>query len=256
MKWFIIAVLVGILLYLMGTHPKESRNLFKLLARIGKRIVRNIRLIFSSKHVSSDTYSKENIDKYAQIDIEIRQLKKDITNMSVQINRIKEVVNNMSVSHQEVYENLENRFSKLEKRTEELKFSPKGKTVKSIIYNSEELGAQTYQKERDQGLLYAANVDSILPLGFSVSKLSNTYSGQYFEIERISPDDALYRIVDDCKIHKQIIPTMYQMTNNGICEIENKTNSIPTYIQTSVDGRLKLKDGILVITKKAILKIV
>lgn len=256
MKWFIIIVSIGVLLFLMVKYPKESRTFFSILTRIGKRIAKSILFMFSSKNAPQNIHSKENNnDNSAKVNIEIEQLKKDILNISDQFNKLKEIVNNMAVSQKEAYDNFVNRISKFEEKVESFKINAEKKGIEKPVYSSEEVSRQTHQEAESRNLLYAANVDSISPLGFFVSRLSNKYSGQYFEIERVSSNDALYRIVDDCNIHKLMIPTMYQMINNGICEIENKINIAPTYIQTLVDGHLKLKDGIWKITQKTIIKI-
>lgn len=256
MKWFIIITLVGALLYLIGTHSKESKRFLRILIRIGKQIVNNAQIMFSTKNSSQMSHSKENDEgNSVKISIEMEQLRKELLNISVQTNRLQKDLNDMEISQKELYNNCIYEISWLKENIESLKLNPDKKVIENSAYNNKELLQQTLQEESNQRLFYATDADSISPLGFSVSRLSSKYSGQYFEIERISANDALYRIVNDRNIHKLIIPTMYQMVDNGICEIGNKLNTAPTYIETSVDGHLKLKNEILEITNKVIIKI-
>lgn len=112
------------------------------------------------------------------------------------------------------------------------------------------------EMKADNQVLYAMNIDSLHPLGFQLAKLSKEFNGHFFKIEKYSSNEATLNFVDDPKIHTLLLSVMYQMVENGVCEIENSNTQRPTDIETLSAGKIRFTNDFAEITKKIIIKLI
>lgn len=108
----------------------------------------------------------------------------------------------------------------------------------------------------DDKVLYATNIDSLHPLGFQVAKLSKESQGRFLKIEKYSLNEATLTFVEDSKIRTSLLSVMYQMVENGVCEIEGRDTQSPTDIEIVSVGKIRFTNDFAEITKKIIIKLI
>lgn len=145
----------------------------------------------------------------------------------------------------------DDRLGRIEEYLQKVSILMEPKECKQTKNKHQDLAIKT-----DDKVLYAMNIDSLHPLGFQLAKLSKEFKGHFFKIEKYSSNEAMLIFVDDPKIHTLLLSVMYQMVENGVCEIERGDTQSPTGIEIVSAGKIRFTNDFAEITKKIIIKLI
>lgn len=246
-----ILIVVSIVVIMLSIkYHKFIKVLMKKIITI-QRKVRNTDAI----NIPTDSETSPNEDL----------IKEMIYYLKIISTKLKEIsAKNEQISNAQQNENAEikslcYKMQTIESKLQVLSILPQIKDIVSTNHNSPQktIIQMPHNEQVDAGQkMYARGIDSINPTGFRTTSLSNKFSGQFFQIERFSPDSATLTIVDTPSVKASMLPAMYQMVANGICEVENEGVSTPTDIIVIADGKVRLSNGLWEITDKIIVKLV